>query len=165
MVGYIGLLRRFSSVCVPPAVWREVVELGGSRPGDARESGWLQVIEPSNMALVHLLEQELHAGEAESIALALEVRPDVLLLDETEGRRVAGLYGLPVTGIIGLLIQAKHEGLISSLEEEMDQACGSKGTSGSRMHSTGAFLKRKRMNKQKFSVRKSNPFRLIRPER
>ena len=126
MVGHIGLLRRFSSICVPPAVWREVVELGGSRPGateirDARESGWLQVIEPSNMALVHLLEQELHAGEAESIALALEVRPDVLLLDEAEGRRVAGLYGLPVTGIIGLLIQAKHDGQVSSLAEEMDR--------------------------------------------
>lgn len=45
----------------------------------------------------------------------------MLLLDETEARRVAGLYGLPITGIIGLLIQAKHEGLISSLEEEMDR--------------------------------------------
>ncbi len=31
------------------------------------------------------------------------------------------------------------------------------------MHSTGAFLKR--MNKQKFSVRKSNPFRCILLER
>ncbi len=46
MVGRIGLLRRFSSVCIPPAVWQEVVEQGGSRPGadeirDARESGWL----------------------------------------------------------------------------------------------------------------------------
>ena len=126
MIGRTGLLRRFSSICIPPAVWREVVELGGSRPGateihDARKSGWLRVAEPSDKALVRLLEQELHAGEAESIALALEVRPDVLLLDETEARRVAGLYGLPVTGIIGLLIQAKHEGLISSLEEEMDR--------------------------------------------
>ena len=126
MIGRTGLLRRFSSICIPPAVWREVVELGGSRPGaaeirNAHESGWLRVVEPSNMALVRLLEQELHAGEAESIALALEIRPDVLLLDETEARRVAGLYGLPITGIIGLLIQAKHEGLISSLEEEMDR--------------------------------------------
>lgn len=57
MIGRTSLLRHFSSVCIPPAVWREVVELGGGRPGateirDARESGWLQVIEPSNMALV-----------------------------------------------------------------------------------------------------------------
>jgi len=65
--------------------------------------------------------QELHAGEAESIVLALEVRPDVLLLDEAEARRIAGLYDLPVTGIIGLLIEAKREGQLSSLREEMDR--------------------------------------------
>jgi len=45
----------------------------------------------------------------------------VLLLDEAEARRVAGLYDLPVTGIIGLLIQAKREGLVSSLAEEMNR--------------------------------------------
>jgi hypothetical protein len=45
----------------------------------------------------------------------------VLLLDETEARRVAGLYSLPVTGIIGLLIQAKRERQVSSLAEEMDR--------------------------------------------
>jgi len=126
LIGRIELLRRFSSLYVPPAVWQEVVEQGGSRPGvteirDARESGWLRVVEPSNSALVRLLKQELHAGEAESIVLAIEVRPDVLLLDEAEARRIAGLYDLPVTGIIGLLIQAKREGLVSSLAEEMNR--------------------------------------------
>ena len=132
MVGRINLLRRFSSVCIPPAVWQEVVEQGGNRPGadeirDARELGWLRVVEPSDKTLVLLLEQELHLGEAESIALALEIRPDILLLDESEARRVAGLYDLPVTGIIGLLIQARHEGRISSLAEEMDRLRGEGG--------------------------------------
>jgi len=132
MVGRISLLRRFSSVCILPAVWQEVVEQGGNRPGaneirDARESGWLRVVEPSDKTLVRLLEQELHAGEAESIALALEIRPDVLLLDETEARRVAELYGLPVTGIVGLLIQAKRDRQVSSLAEEMDRLRGEGG--------------------------------------
>jgi hypothetical protein len=145
MVGRINLLRRFSSVCIPPAVWQEIVEQGGSRPGaaeirDARESGWLQVIEPSNKTLVRLLKQELHAGEAESIALALEVRPNVLLLDETEARRIAGLYGLPITGIIGLLIQAKHEGGSLHLQRRWI-GCGKRGASGSRRTSTSAFSK------------------------
>ena len=46
---------------------------------------------------------------------------DVLLLDEAEGHRVAGLYGLPVAGIIGLLIPAKRDRPVSSLAEEMDR--------------------------------------------
>ncbi len=89
--------------------------------------GGLRVVEPSGKALVLLLERELHSGEAESIALALEIRPDILLLDESEARRVAGLYDLPVTGIIGLLIQARRDRQISSLVEEMDRLQGGGG--------------------------------------
>jgi predicted nucleic acid-binding protein len=48
---------------------------------------------------VHLLEEDLH--KTESIALAVETRP------KTEARRIAGLSDLPVTGIIGLLMQAR----------------------------------------------------------
>ncbi|NVO65958.1 DUF3368 domain-containing protein [Methanofollis tationis] len=48
------------------------------------------------------------------------MKPDILLLDETEARRIAGLYNLPVTGIIGILLQAKAEGRVASMREEMD---------------------------------------------
>jgi len=62
-----------------------------------------------------------------ALALVLEIRPDVLLLDESEARRVAGLYGHPVTGIVGLLIQAKRDRQVSSLAEEMDRLRGEGG--------------------------------------
>jgi len=57
-IGRLNLLQRFSSVCIPPAVWREVVDEGGNRPGTgevrrAREEGWLSVVEPGNAALAH----------------------------------------------------------------------------------------------------------------
>ena len=124
-IGRLNLLRRFSTICIPPAVWHEVVVEGGTRPGaaeirQARDSGWISVREPVNTDLVHLLEQDLHAGEAESIVLAIETKPDVLLLDEAEARRIAGLYNIPVTGIIGLLMQGKKEGHVVSMQEEMD---------------------------------------------
>lgn len=125
-IGRFNLLYRFSSVYIPPAVWREVVEEGGTRPGvaeirQARDSGFISVKEPENTDLVRLLEQDLHRGEAESIVLALETKSDILLLDETEARRIAGIYHLPVTGIIGILMQAKNDGQIDSLQEEMKQ--------------------------------------------
>ena len=88
---------------------------------DARESGWLQVIGPPIRLWYACLSRNFTRVKQNPIALALEVRPDVLLLDEAEARRVAGLYGLSVTGIIGLLIQAKYEGQVSSLAEEMDR--------------------------------------------
>lgn len=124
LTGRIDLLRCFSSVRVPPAVWREVVEEGGMRPGvkeiqKLHDEGFLSIMEPSNSTLVQLLEQDLHSGEAESIALALEVRPDILLLDESEARRIAGSYGIPVTGTLGILIRASRDGRITSLEHEM----------------------------------------------
>jgi predicted nucleic acid-binding protein len=124
-IGRLSILHRFASIYIPPAVWREVVEEGGARPGaveirQARNSGWISVMEPVNTDLVRLLEQDLHAGEAESIVLALETKPDVLLLDEAEARRIAGLYNIPITGIIGLLMQGMKEGRVASLQEEMD---------------------------------------------
>ena len=84
-IGRLCLLNHFSSLFIPPAVWHEVVEEGGTRPGAteirrARDSGWVSVKEPVNTDLVHLLEQDLHAGEAESIVLALKTKPDILLL-------------------------------------------------------------------------------------
>ncbi len=124
LIGRIDLLRCYSSIIIPSAVWREVVEEGGMRPGvkeirKLHDEGLLSIMEPSNSALVQLLEQDLHSGEAESIALALEVRPDILLLDESEARRIAGSYGIPVTGTLGILIRASRDGQITSLEQEM----------------------------------------------
>ncbi|NOX61597.1 MAG: DUF3368 domain-containing protein [Chloroflexi bacterium] len=62
----------------------------------------------------------MNAGEAEVIALAIERQADLVLLDESEARRVADLYGLAKTGVIGVLIRAKVEGQIDSLRREMD---------------------------------------------
>jgi uncharacterized protein len=65
-IGRLHILRRFSSICIPPAVWREVVEEGGARPGaaeirEARNSGWISVRVPVNTDLVRLLEQNMGA--------------------------------------------------------------------------------------------------------
>jgi len=51
-------------------------------------------------------------GEAEVIALALEKKTDLVLLDEKEAREVAERLGFRVLGTVGLLIWAKREGLI-----------------------------------------------------
>ncbi len=125
-IGRLILLRDFyEKIWIPPAVWKEVVEEGYGRPG-AREvevacyRGWIEVVAPANQPLVELLKRDLDAGEAEVIALGLEHENSLILLDESEGRRVAERYGLRKTGTIGILMRAKREGKISSLQAELD---------------------------------------------
>ncbi len=116
----------FGRVTIPPTVWREVVEQGGSRAGahevhQARQAGWIEVVAPTNIIVLQLLKRELDDGEAEVIALALERQAALILIDESEGRRVADVYGLPKTGVVGLLIRAKQERYIPSLKTELDK--------------------------------------------
>ena len=113
-------------VVIPDAVWREVVEEGGNRPG-AREvaaAPWIARQAPRDQRLVRLLRMELDAGEAEAIALAHEIGASVVLLDEKDARRVAERLGLRVVGTVGILVWAKRVGKIESLKqvrEALDQ--------------------------------------------
>jgi predicted nucleic acid-binding protein len=124
-IGQLDLLRRlFGEIVITPSIWREVVERGDLRVGvsevsQARTSGWIKVVAPTNDALLLLLKRELDDGESEAIALAVEKRADLVLLDEGEARRIADLYGLAKTGVIGILIRAKREGHIASLKGEL----------------------------------------------
>jgi len=123
----LDLLKRFhKGITIPSAVWREVVEQGKNRPGSeavkrARQAGWIEVVTPNNQDLVKALGQELDQGEAETIALAVERQAEIVFLDESEARHVAGLYNLEVTGAIGVLIRAKRAECIPSLKPELDR--------------------------------------------
>jgi len=124
-IGRLALLKcYYDEVIVPPAVWREVVEQGGVRYGvteviAARDAGWIRIVSPQDPSRVETFEQDLHSGESESIVLALELHPDVILLDESEARRIARICHLPITGCIGILLQAKEDHKIRSIRAEM----------------------------------------------
>jgi predicted nucleic acid-binding protein len=126
-IGRLALLSKFyERITVPTAVWREVVEQGGGRAGavevkQALREGWIEVAACLNSGLLRLLKRDLDDGESEVISLAVEQKAMLVLLDETEARRTADLYGLSKTGTVGVLIRAKQERHIESLKAELDR--------------------------------------------
>jgi len=62
------------------------------------------------------LRAQLDPGEVEAIALALERRADLILVDERLGRQVAMALGLRVTGLLGVLAEAKRAALIERVK-------------------------------------------------
>ena len=66
------------------------------------------------------LSEHLDAGEAEAIALAKELKAELLLIDEKIGTQYAIAEGISCKGVAGILIEGKNKGLIPALKPLLD---------------------------------------------
>ena len=64
--------------------------------------------------------QDLDLGEAEAIALALDLGANYILMDEAAGRSIALSYNVQPIGVLGILLKAKQKGMITSVTDLMD---------------------------------------------
>lgn len=121
IIDHLFLLpQQFGQILIPQAV---LIELkvdqalpGSSRLREAIDEGWLVPQAVSNTSLVTLLRRQLHQGESEAIALAIELSAERILLDEKEARQSARSLDLIVTGILGILLRGWHEGTVASMQ-------------------------------------------------
>jgi predicted nucleic acid-binding protein len=122
IIGWLDLLHRlYSSVLVPQAVYRELVAAPDQAARAAiQEAAWITVKRADNRELTESLLSELDEGEAEAIALAVESRADLLLIDERLGREVATRLGLRVIGILGVVVEAKRRGCVLAVGPVVD---------------------------------------------
>jgi predicted nucleic acid-binding protein len=115
------VLISIEAVSVLPALFREVIvppqvsqELASPRRSDAvrwfmrARPAWLIERVPANLEAI----ASLHPGELAAISLARELKADLLLIDEAEGRRAAARRQIPITGTIGVLELAADRGLL-----------------------------------------------------
>ena len=122
-VGQLDLLQQlYEKLSIPQAVYREITVVGAGQPGamEVQTLEWIGSRRVTDRVLVTVLQTELDEGEAEAIALAIELRADLLLLDERKGRMVASRLGLRFIGILGVLIEAKQRGCIPAVKPVLD---------------------------------------------
>jgi predicted nucleic acid-binding protein len=121
-IGYLYLLPElFDDLLMPPAVHAEVL----APPEDARgfeairrmvEQGEFRVQQPMLPGAPDLsLPSSLGLGEAEAIYLAEDVDADLFVSDDAAARTVAKGRGLSITGTLGILKTARHDGLIRAV--------------------------------------------------
>lgn len=123
-IGRLFLLRaQFSEIWIPTAVSDELKghpdPVAATSIQTALREHWIQQASPSESHLLAVLTVHLHRGEAEVIALATDIKANIVLIDEQEGRQFASQVGLAVTGALGILLRAKLKGDIQSLKSEM----------------------------------------------
>lgn len=118
-IGQLELVHALSpEVLVPQAVFDEVVVAGAGLPGASAvaAAAWIRVVTPARVELVDaLLASGLHHGEAQAIAVAIDLKADRLLIDERQGRLTAEAMGVAVVGSVGILVAAKTRGDILSI--------------------------------------------------
>jgi len=81
---------------------------------------WLEIQSVQNQQLVTELRTRVNVGEAEAIALAVEVEASRLLIDERLGRQAAKDLDLKITGVLGILLLAKRQNLIETVKPTLE---------------------------------------------
>lgn len=123
LVNHLWLLREiYGVVIIPDVVANELAAASDSTIQNICTLKWIERRSLTNPSFAQQLQKDrgLDPGEAEAIALAIELIADDLLIDERLGRREALKLGLPIVGILGVLMTAKQRGLILNVQSVMD---------------------------------------------
>ena len=118
----LSLLEKlYGEVFIPEAVYQELSAMPTTQISIVDQIGRINIQQVQDRTIVEDLLNDLDLGEAESIALALEMKAELLIVDEAKDRKIARELGLKITGILGVLIAAKQAKLISSVRDSLKE--------------------------------------------
>ena len=115
----------YHQIVIPNAVYRELTNIPVACTLEVKTFQWIEKRAVANSTLVKTLQLEIDEGEGEAIALAIELNADLLLIDERIGRIVASRLGLKFVGVLGILLEAKGQGLIHTVKPLLDRLSAS----------------------------------------
>lgn len=122
-VGQLNLMQQiYGTILIPTAVYEELLD---KRAGETvitavQSAVWFEIQPIQDQALVDELRNRVNVGEAEAIVLAIEVEASRLLIDERLGRQAATDLGLKITGVLGILLIAKRQNLVTAIKPIMN---------------------------------------------
>lgn len=111
--------RIFSEVFIPEAVYDEVVTRGAGLPGaeEVTSAAWIKRITATDDEKVKAYRADrLGAGESETLALAEELKADLVLVDDERAWEVARRRGIACLRSLELVLEA-HRRQLLDLEE------------------------------------------------
>ena len=113
----LSLLRDlYTEVWIPRMVEKEFLAIDETIYREVLDSApWIKIMDlthPQSAAIY----QGLDAGETEVLALAEEHDARLAIIDEHDARQEAKKIGLPFKGVVGVLLEAKEEGLIDEIK-------------------------------------------------
>jgi len=82
---------------------------------------WVDIIVPTDIVYQEILEATLDIGEASALALALEHKGSLVIIDDLKGRKFAQSLGLRITGSLGILIAGKKAGHINAIKPVLEE--------------------------------------------
>jgi predicted nucleic acid-binding protein len=118
LIGSVDILALiYQQVLVPQAVFEELSAADAPvevRAWLARKPLWLEVSsqEPTPDKSLDYLGR----GERDAIALAQSAKADRLIVDDGDARREATRRGVPIIGLLGVLLEASRRGLLDLSE-------------------------------------------------
>jgi predicted nucleic acid-binding protein len=110
----------YEEIYVPNAVFQELANNDKAFANELRTFLTGKIKEVENKLAVDVLLSDIGAGEAEAIVLALEQRPDAVLIDDLKARKFAKIRGLNIIGTLGILLKAKKAGLLREIRPLLD---------------------------------------------
>ena len=123
-IGHLDLLHKlYDKIFIAQAVYQEII-IDGSDKINGQDfllaNNWIEVINVQNIDAKKMFATSLHAGEVETIILAMEKSANLCIFDDLLARKYAERFDLNVTGTLGMLITAKKKNYINLVKPLLD---------------------------------------------
>jgi predicted nucleic acid-binding protein len=82
---------------------------------------WITIQPVKDNALVDLFKESVDPGEASAIALAIEITNCLVIVDDRKARNLAKRMHLEFIGTLGLILEAKAQGVIAQVKPYLDK--------------------------------------------